>query len=158
MAIACALSYAIITQLLVRFVDQPTNLLGGMWAVVATVFVFRKSRASALSAGVARLIATCVSFALCLVYLLIFPVTGPGIAVVIGLGTTAMLLLGREDDIVTAGITTTVVLVVAAMSPEQAWQQPILRLFDTVVGIAVAVACKWCASYAFYRTVGEPVR
>ena len=46
MAIACALSYAIITQLLVRFVDQPTKLLGGMWAVVATVFVFRKSRAS----------------------------------------------------------------------------------------------------------------
>jgi hypothetical protein len=89
---------------------------------------------------------------------LIFPVTGPGIAVVIGLGTTAMLLLGREDDIVTTGITTTVVLVVAAMRPEQAWQQPILRLFDTVVGIAVGVACKWCASYAFYRTVKEPVR
>jgi hypothetical protein len=88
----------------------------------------------------------------------IFPVTGPGIAVVIGLGTTAMLLLGREDDIVTTGITTTVVLVVAAMIPEQAWQQPILRLFDTVVGIAVGVACKWCASYAFYRTIGEPVR
>jgi uncharacterized membrane protein YccC len=155
MAIACALSYAIITQLLVRFVDQPTNLLGGMWAAVATVFVFRKSCASALAAGVARLIATCVSFALCLVYLLIFPVTGSGIAVVIGLGTTAMLLLGREDDIVATGITTTVVLVVAAMSPEQ---EPILRLFDTVVGIAVGVACKWCASYAFYRTAGEPVR
>jgi hypothetical protein len=59
--------------LLVRFVDQPTNLLGRMWAAVATVFVFRKSRASALSAGLARLIATCVSFALCLVYLLSFP-------------------------------------------------------------------------------------
>jgi uncharacterized membrane protein len=70
----------------------------------------------------------------------------------------AMLLLGREDDIVTTGITTTVVLVVAAMNPEQTWQQAILRFFDTVVGIAVGVACKWCASYAFYRTVGEPVR
>ena len=76
----------------------------------------------------------------------------------IGLGTMAMLLLGREDDIVTTGITTTVVLVVAAMSPEQAWQQPILRFLDTVVGITVGVACKWCASYAFYRAVGEPVR
>jgi hypothetical protein len=59
----------------------------------------------------------CVSFALCLVYLLIFPVTGPGIAVVIGLGTTVMLLLGREHDIVTFGIATTVVLVVAAGEP-----------------------------------------
>ena len=88
MSIACALSYAIITQLLDRFVDEPTKLLGGMWAVVATVFVFRESRASSLSAGIARLVATCVSFALCLVYLLIFPVTGAGIAVVIGLVPT----------------------------------------------------------------------
>jgi uncharacterized membrane protein YccC len=158
MGIACALSYAIITQLLVRFVDEPTKLLGGMWAVVATVFVFRESRASSLSAGIGRLVATCVSFALCLVYLLIFPVTGPGIAVVIALGTSAMLLLGRDDDIVTTGITTVVVLVVAAIVPAQAWQQPFLRLLDTVVGIAVGVACKWCASYAYYRVVGEPVR
>jgi uncharacterized membrane protein YccC len=155
MAIACAISYEIITQLLVRFVDEPTELLGGMWAVVATVFVFRGSHASSLSAGLARLIATCVSFALCLVYLLIFPVTGPGIAVVIGLGTIAMMVMDRQDDIVTTGITTAVVLVVAAISPEQAWQQPILRLLDTVVGIVVGVGCEWCASYAFYRAVGE---
>jgi uncharacterized membrane protein YccC len=158
MGIACALSYVIITQLLVRFVDEPTKLLGGMWAVVATVFVFRESRASSLSAGIARLFATCVSFALCLVYLLIFPVTGPGIAVVIGLGTMVMLFLASEDDVVTTGITTAVVLVVAAISPQEAWQQPILRLVDTVVSITVGVACKWCASYAFYRAVGEPVR
>jgi hypothetical protein len=69
-----------------------------------------------------------------------------------------MLFLGREDDVVTTGITTAVVLVVAAISPQEAWQQPILRLLDTVVGITVGVACKWCASYAFYRAVGEPVQ
>jgi uncharacterized membrane protein YgaE (UPF0421/DUF939 family) len=158
MAIACAISYTIITRLLVPFVDDPTKLLGGMWAVVATVFVFRETRTSTLSAATARLVATCVSFALCLVYLLIFPVTGFGIAVVIGLGTMALLSLGRDDDIVTTGITTAVVLVAAAINPEQAWQQPILRLLDTVVGIAVGVGCKWCASYAFYRYVMEPVR
>jgi uncharacterized membrane protein YccC len=156
--VACALSYAIITELLVRFVDEPTKLLGGMWSVVATIFVFRENRASTLSAGIARLVATCVSFALCIVYLLIFPVTGPGIAVVISLGTMAMLFLGREDDIPTTGITTTVVLVVAAMSPQEAWQQPILRLLDTLVGITIGVACKWCASYVFYRAVGKPIR
>ena len=76
----------------------------------------------------------------------------------IGLGTIVMMLLGRQDDIVTTGITTTVVLVVAAMNPEQAWQQPLLRFVDTVVGITVGVSLKWCASYAFYRTVGKPVR
>jgi uncharacterized membrane protein YccC len=158
MGIACALSYATITQVLARFVDEPTKLLGGMWAVVATIFVFRESRTTTLAAGTARLFATCVSFALCLVYLLIFPVSGPGIAVLIALGTIVMLLLGREEDAVTTGITTAVVLLAAAISSRQAWQQPILRLIDTIVGIVIGVACKWCASYAFYRAVGQPVR
>ena len=158
MALACGISYAIITQVLVPLVDRSDVLLGGMWAVVATTFVFRESRESALSAGLARLNATCVSFALCLAYLLIFPFTGLGMAVVIGLGTIVMVLLGRQEDIVTTGITTTVVLVAAALSTQPAWHQPILRLVDTVVGIAVGVLCKWLASYAFYRTVRKPIR
>jgi uncharacterized membrane protein YgaE (UPF0421/DUF939 family) len=158
MAIACGISYAIITQVLVLFVNRSDILLGGMWAVVATTFVFRESRESTLSAGLARLIATCVSFALCLAYLLIFPFTGLGMAVVIGLGTIVMIILGRQEDVVTTGITTAVVLVAAALSTQPAWHQPILRLLDTLVGIGVGVLCKWLASYAFYRTVGEPVR
>src|SRR5260370_9169199 len=106
MALACGISYAIITQVLVPFVDRSDVLLGGMWAVVATTFVFRESRESTLSAGLARLIATCVSFALCLAYLLIFPFTGVGMAVVIGLGTIVMGLLGPQEDVVTTGLTT----------------------------------------------------
>jgi hypothetical protein len=116
MAIACGISYAIIAQVLVPFVDRSDVLLGGMWAVVATTFVFRESRESTLSAALARLIATCVSFALCLAYLLIFQFTGLGMAVVIGFGTIVMILLGRQEDIVTTGITTAVVLVAAALS------------------------------------------
>lgn len=159
MAIACLISYWIMTfLLLLRSVDQPTDLLGGMWAVVATVFVFRDSRAHALSSGVARLIATCVSFALCLIYLWLFPFTAAGMALLIGIGTMVMTLLGRRDDIITTGITTAVVMVVAAMSPQDAWHQPLLRLVDTVVGIAVGIASKWIASFLFFRFTGEPVR
>jgi uncharacterized membrane protein YccC len=158
MAIACGISYAIITQFLVRFVDRPDELLGGMWAAVATIFVFRESRESSFSAGRARLIATGVSFALCLAYLSIFPFTPLGLMVVIGLGTIIMMLLGRSEDIVTTGITTAVVLVVAAISPDNAWRQPILRLVDTVVGVAVGVSCKWIFSYLFYRAAGAQVR
>ena len=36
------------------------------------------------------------------------------------------------------GITTAVILVVAAVSPQHAWEQPILRLADTVVGAIAA--------------------
>jgi hypothetical protein len=46
--------------------DKPSDLLGGMWAVAATIFVFRDTHSESLSAGVSRLIATSVSFALCL--------------------------------------------------------------------------------------------
>jgi uncharacterized membrane protein YgaE (UPF0421/DUF939 family) len=155
MAIACFISYWIMTHVLYPFFNKPSDLLGGMWAVVATIFVYRETSVRSLSAGTARLIATCVSFALCLLYLLFFPFTPAGMAVVIGIGTVVMALLGRRDDIVTAGITTTVVMVVAAMSTEDAWHQPLLRLADTVVGIAVGVAGQSVGSFLFSRFVGE---
>jgi uncharacterized membrane protein YccC len=151
MAIACAISYWIITSGLTAFVDKSSDLLGGMWAVVATVFVFRDTRINSLSAGLARLIATCVSFALCLFYLLLFPFQPLGLAALIGVGTVVMMLLGRREDIVTTGITTAVVMVVAAISPRDAWQQPLLRLVDTIVGIAVGIGCMRIASFLFVQ-------
>jgi len=155
MALACLITYWIMTHILSRFVDESGDFLGGMWAVVATVFVFRETRLRSLSAGIARLIATCVSFALCLLYLLLLPFTPVGMAALIAIGTMVMAWLGRREDIVTVGITTAVVMVVAAMSPSGAWQQPLLRLVDTIVGIAVGVACKWAASFLFSKNIGE---
>ena len=62
-----------------------------------------------------------------------------------------MMLLGRREDIVTTGITTAVVMVVAAMSPHDAWQQPLLRLVDTIVGIAVGIGCMRIGSFLFVQ-------
>jgi uncharacterized membrane protein YccC len=126
--------------------------------VVATVFVFRDTRVHSSSAGVARLAATTLSIVLCLLYLLIFPFSGLGMAAVIGLGTFVIMLLGRPDDIITTGITTAVVLVVAGISPENAWHQPLLRFADTLVGVAVGVSCRWIGAYAFFHAVGARVR
>jgi uncharacterized membrane protein YccC len=158
MAIACLVSYSIITVVLSPIVATPDAFLGGMWATVATVFVFRGTRVESLSEGIARLLATCVSFALCLAYLVIWPFHPSGLAALVGIGTVIMTYLGRRDDIVTTGITTTVVMVVAAMSPQDAWRQPLLRLGDTVVGIAVGVACKWLGSFLYYRCIGKPAK
>ena len=66
MALACLVSYAIMTRLLNDVVEGHSDLVSGMWAAVSTAFVFRDSRQKSLSAGVGRLIATSVSFALCL--------------------------------------------------------------------------------------------
>ena len=155
MSISCLVAYWTITSLASRFVDRADVLLGGMWCVVAVVFVFRDTRGHALSAGISRLIATCVSFALCFVYLLILPFAPVGLVALLGIGTLVMSALSRRDDIVTTGITTTVVMVVAAMSPQDAWQQPLLRLVDTVVGTAIGVCGKYFASSLFHRTTRE---
>jgi uncharacterized membrane protein YgaE (UPF0421/DUF939 family) len=151
MAVACAISYLLITELLGGLIDRGDTLLGGMWATVATLFVFRETREGSLSAGISRLIATCVSFALCFIYIALFPINAAGIGLVIGVGTIVMMLLGRREDIVTTGITTTVVLVAAAIDPRYALAQPPLRLLDTIVGVAVGILFKLVASHAVAR-------
>jgi uncharacterized membrane protein YgaE (UPF0421/DUF939 family) len=156
MALACLISYSIMTSVLSPSVAEPDVLLGGMWATVATVFVFRETRVSSLTAGISRLSATGVSFALCLAYLLVLPFHPVGLAALLGAGTLILMALDRRDDIVTTGITTTVVMVAAALSPRDAWHQPLLRLADTVVGIAVGVACKWIGSFLYFRCMAKP--
>lgn len=147
LAICCLLSYKIITYILAtaRFVLRDDELLGGMWAVVATIFVFRYSHQESVTSALSRISATLLSFGLCLIYLLIFPFRPWGMAALIGIGAVVLTLIGRSEDIITTGITTAVVMVVAGISPEHAWKQPILRLIDTVVGIVVGIGGAWIA-------------
>ena len=46
----------------------------------------------------------------------------------------------RGADGASAAVTVAVVMIVAAISPHDAWEQPILRAIDTGVGIAVGLA------------------
>jgi hypothetical protein len=148
MGLACLITYWIITSYSPGLSTRlPTSWEGCGLSLPS--FSSSETPVPALSSGIARLIATCVSFGLCLPYLLLFPFTPVGLAILLGIGTLAMALLDRRGDIVTTGITTAVVMVVAAMSPNEAWQQPLLRLFDAVVGIALGVICKWIGSYLF---------
>ena len=145
LAVSCVVSFVLITHLLgsVYSISRDDNLLGGMWAVIATIFVSRNSLSESVGAALSRMAATLVSFALCLVYLLILPFHVWGLATLIGLGAIIVTMLGRPDDIITTSITTAVVLVVAAIAPHDAWRQPILRLIDTAVGVGVGVAAAW---------------
>ena len=150
MAVACVLSYWIMTRLLNPFVARDDDLLGGMWAAVASAFVFRDTSRASLSAGVARLIATFVSFSLCLIYLLLARPTPLGMALVLAAGTIILVLFHHRDDVMTTAITTIVIMVVAILNPAGALSQPVLRLIDTAVGIAVGMACSY-AVFAFGR-------
>ena len=66
LGVCCFLSYKIIIGLitLLRFVPRDDELLGGMWAVVATIFVFRYSYEESVHAALSRISATIFSFAL----------------------------------------------------------------------------------------------
>ena len=158
MALTCLISYTAMTEFSIAPVERHADLVGGMWAAASTAFAFRDSRQHSLSAGAGRLIATCVSFALSLPYLWFFPANVAGMAILLAVGTLLMLLLDRRDDSITAAVTTIVVMIVALNNPVDAWQQPLLRLLDTVVGVAIGVGGKWIASFAFYKAVGEPVQ
>lgn len=157
MAIACLITYAVMAFLLPRW-GWPTTSVGELWAVISTVFVYKDSRAHSLTAGMARLIATFVSFALCMIYLWLLPATIIGMAALIAIAVLLMMLIGRQDELGLTAITIAVIMIVAADKPQDAELQPILRLVDTVVGIAVGVICKWIDSFVFYRITGEDVR
>ncbi len=145
LAVACLITYELATNALSRVysLSRDDDLLGGMWAVLATIFVLRDSLGKSVAAAVSRMSATFVSFVLCLIYLAFLPFHAWALAVLVGASALVVMLLGRPGDAVTAGITTAVVLVVAAVTPQHAWQQPILRLADTVVGVAVGVVAAW---------------
>ena len=115
----------------------------GLWAVIATIFVLRDSYQRSMTAAVTRMAATTVSFVLCLIYLVFLPFNVWAMAALIGLSALAVTLIGRPGDALTAAITTAVIMGVAALSPHDAWRQPILRFADTVIGVAVGVAAAW---------------
>jgi hypothetical protein len=42
-------------------------------------------------------------------------------------------------------------MVVAALSPAEAWRQPLLRLLDTVVGVTVGLMFAWIGSWSLSK-------
>jgi len=144
LALAAFVSYEMTTRILTSTISsRDDQMLGGMWSVVATLFVFRQSYRESVGAALSRAAATSVSFILCLGYLLAFRFTAVGMAIVIAIGAVVLMMAGRPGDVMTTSITTAVVLVVAGINPVHAWIQPILRLVDTLIGIAVGVAALW---------------
>lgn len=138
-------SYLLVTNVLTHlyFISKSDAVLGGMWAVIATIFVNRTSYRDSVVAVVSRVAATTVSFVICLIYLMFLPFHPWALALLIGVSVLVVVLIHRPQDAVTAAITTTVILVVADVTPKDAWSQPILRLADTVIGVAVGLATAW---------------
>ena len=105
LAVACLITYWLVTSALSRVysLSRDDDLLGGMWAVLATIFVLRDSFGKSVAAAVSRTAATSVSFVLCLIYLAFLPFHAWALAVLVGASALAVMLLGLPGDAVTAG-------------------------------------------------------
>jgi uncharacterized membrane protein YccC len=162
LAVACVVTYLLVSKVLSRlyFVSRDDDLLGGMWAVISAIFVNRASYQQSRAAAVSRVAATALSVVFCLVYLAFLPFHVWALPVLIGVSALAATLIGRPEDAMTAAITTTVILIVAAVSPQHAWHQPILRLADTAVGVVVGLTAAWGLRVIKHRleTAGSAIR
>jgi uncharacterized membrane protein YccC len=147
LGVACFVTYWLVVDVLSRIhsVSRDDDLLGGLWAVIATIFVCRFSQHDSVQSAISRMAATTVSFLLCFIYLVFLPFHLWAMAVLIAVSALVAILIGRPGDAITAGITSAVVMGVIAVNGRDAWQQPILRFADTVVGVVVGVAAAWIA-------------
>jgi uncharacterized membrane protein YccC len=158
LGLACLATYWVAGRVLTRFhvVPPADHVVGGLWAVIATIFVFRDSYTRSRTAAVSRMAATSVSFVLCLIYLVFLPFHVWALGLLIALSVLATTLAGRPDDSITAAVSTTVVMVLAAVSPHDAWEQPILRFADTLTGVVVGVAVASVALRVIPRPADHP--
>lgn len=158
LSVASLITYVLATTVLshLYFLSKADSRLGGLWAVIATLFVYRDSYQHSLAAAVSRMGATLVSFLLCLIYLSLLPFHIWALALLVGASALAVMLLGRPGDAPTAAITTAVVLIVADVTPRDAWEQPILRFFDTLIGVAIGVAVAWLGLRVIRPRIGPP--
>lgn len=119
LTVAVIITWDVVTGIAghLSFLSSSSRLLSGMWSVAATAFVYREGFTDSQSFALGRLLATLISFALTLAYLLLFPFTPWGMAIVIGVGALIADRIGCAQDSVTVSITTAVVMVVADLGP-----------------------------------------
>src|SRR5215471_9475367 len=85
LALACLASYSLVryASAHIHSLSHADDLVGGLWAVIATAFVFRTSEGESITAAKTRVAATALSFALCVVYLLFLPSHPWGMALLV---------------------------------------------------------------------------
>jgi len=146
LAAACYASYwlvARLSSLLPSSLGSSEHIVGGLWSVIATIFVSKTTYRLSVAAAWSRFYGTLVGIVLCLLYLIFFPFHIWTMALLIGASAFVTALIGRPADAGVAAISTAVLIILAQLNPHDAWVQPILRLADTIVGTAVGLVAAW---------------
>jgi hypothetical protein len=155
LALACLAGYSLVrcASAQIHSLSHADQLVGGLWAVVATAFVFRPTGRESIAAAKARVAATALSFALCFAYLLLLPAQAWGLAALIAVGAFVLISLGQSGDVGVAAITTAVVMVTAALSAHSPWRQPLIGAIGTAVGVAIGLGASWLGRRGSYAGV-----
>jgi hypothetical protein len=142
LALACLASYSLVRHASahIHSLSPGDDQIGGLWAVIATAFVFRTTQGESVTAAKTRVAATALSFGLCFAYLLFVPSHAWGLAALIAVGTLVLTSAGQAGDVGVGAITTAAVMVIAALSPQHPWQQPLIGAVATAIGIAIGLA------------------
>jgi len=148
LSLACLASYSLVRYASAHFdsLSHADDLVGGLWAVIATAFVFRTSEGESITAVKTRVASTGLSFALCFVFLLFLPSHPWGMALMIAVSTLLLIALGQSGDVGVSAITIGAVMVIAALGPHDPWKQPLIGAVATAVGIAIGFAASWFAN------------
>jgi uncharacterized membrane protein len=106
LGLACAATYVLVTRGLasIHSVSPADDQLGGLWAVIATVFVCTFSYERSIKAAVSRIAGTLVSFVLCTIYLIFLPFHVWALGVLIGGSALVTILMGRPQDAAWVGL------------------------------------------------------
>src|SRR5215470_4582910 len=96
-ALACLASFSLVryASAHIHSLSPDDDLVGGLWAVIATAFVFRTNEGESVIAARTRIAATALSFALCFGYLLVLPFHAWGLAALIALAAFVLISLGQ---------------------------------------------------------------
>jgi fusaric acid resistance family protein len=158
LALACLASYTLArhASAQVHSLSEADGQTAGLWALIATAFVFRTTRGESLTAAKTRVAATALSFALCFAYLLFLPFHPWALALLIAVGSLVLSSADQSGDVPIAGITIGAVMIIAALSPHDPWRQPLIAALATAVGIALGLAASWLANRLTMRSGISP--
>src|SRR5262245_62993209 len=114
LALACLASYSLVryASAHIHSLSHADDLVGGLWAVIATAFVFRTTEGESITAAKTRVAATGLSFVLCFAYLLFLPSHPWGMALLIGVSTLMLIALEQSGDVGVSAITIGAVMVI----------------------------------------------
>jgi len=148
LALACLASYSLVryASAHVHSLSHADDLVGGLWAVIATAFVFRTTDGASVTAAKTRVAATALSFLLCFAYLVFLPSHPWGMALLIAMSTLLLISVGQPGEVGVAAITTGAVMVIAALGAHDPWKQPLIGAVGTSVGIAIGLGASWLAN------------